>query len=56
MGMARLQNYPFLFKVPDKNSEQFTKYACLNNAERFYYLLQKLLKKRGKNDFAINLK
>lgn len=44
------------YEVPDKNSEQFTKYACLNNAERFYYLLQKLLKKRGKNDFAINLK
>jgi len=29
---------------------------CLNNAERFYFLLDKLLKKRGKNDFAIKIK
>ena len=31
-------------------------YACLNNAERFYYLLKKLLQKIGKNDFAIKIK
>ena len=42
--------------MPDKHVQLFPKYACLNNAERFYYLLQKLLKKRGKNDFAIKIK
>ena len=43
------------YEVPDKQSKLFPQYACLNNAERFYYLLQKLLKKRGKNDFAIKI-
>lgn len=43
------------YEVPDAQSKVFPKYACLNNAERFYYLLQKLLKKRGKNDFAIKI-
>jgi len=43
------------YEVPDAQSKVFPKFACLNNAERFYYLLQKLLKKRGKNDFAIKI-
>ena len=51
-----LLSYLSLKKVPDAQSKVFPKYACLNNAERFYYLLQKLLKKRGKNDFAIKIK
>jgi len=42
-------------QVPEVSGKAPTK-ACLNNAERFYYLLDKLLKKRGKSDFAIKLK
>ena len=54
--IVMFQIFMIPFKVPDKRSQLFPKYACLNNAERFYYLLQKLLKKRGKNDFAIKIK
>jgi len=42
-------------QIPEVTGKVPTK-ACLNNAERFYYLLDKLLKKRGKSDFAIKLK
>jgi len=31
-------------------------FACINRAERFYYLLGKLLKKRGKKDFALKIR
>jgi len=31
-------------------------HACINSAERFYYLLAGLLKKRGKKDFAIKIR
>ena len=31
-------------------------FACINTAERFYHLLAKLLKKRGKKDFAIKIR
>jgi len=31
-------------------------FACINSAERFYYLLAGLLKKRGKKDFAIKIR
>ena len=43
-------------QLPDDTNGLMPSYACLNNAERFYYLLEKLLKKRGKNDFAIKIK
>merc|ERR1711915_806137 len=43
------------YKLPDDMDGLLPSFACLNNAERFYYLLQKLLKKRGKNDFAIKI-
>ena len=39
----------------DRKDGMMPNYACLNNAERFY-LLEKLLKKRGKKDFAIKIK
>ena len=31
-------------------------HACINSAERFYFLLAGLLKKRGKKDFAIKIR
>lgn len=44
------------YELPDDIEGLIPSFACLNNAERFYYLLEKLLKKRGKNDFAIKLR
>jgi len=43
-------------QIPEVSGNAPPTRACLNNAERFYYLLDKLLKKRGKSDFAIKLK
>ena len=37
-------------------SVDITTFACINSAERFYHLLSKLLKKRGKKDFAIKIR
>ena len=48
--------YVSSIQLPDDTNGLMPSYACLNNAERFYYLLEKLLKKRGKNDFAIKIK
>ena len=53
--MEKLVNVSFI-QLPDDTNGLMPSYACLNNAERFYYLLEKLLKKRGKNDFAIKIK
>ena len=55
--LGKLVTEMFLFfQLPDDTNGLMPSYACLNNAERFYYLLEKLLKKRGKNDFAIKIK
>eukprot|EP00092_Neocalanus_flemingeri_P024467 GFUD01026534.1.p1 GENE.GFUD01026534.1~~GFUD01026534.1.p1 ORF type:complete len:312 (+),score=44.60 GFUD01026534.1:54-989(+) len=44
----------YWYEIPDDNTIPIS--ACINTAERFYHLLAKLLKKRGKKDFAIKIR
>jgi len=43
----------YWYEMPDAS---ITTFSCINTAERFYHLLAKLLKKRGKKDFAIKIR
>jgi len=45
----------YWYEIPDEPTIVPT-FACINTAERFYHLLAKLLKKRGKKDFAIKIR
>jgi len=45
----------YWYKIPPVGGLEPT-FACINTAERFYYLLAKLLRKRGKKDFAIKIR
>merc|ERR1719350_769569 len=46
----------YWYEIPDSNALDIPTFACINTAERFYHLLAKLLKKRGKKDFAIKIR
>ncbi|CAN0541712.1 unnamed protein product, partial [Ectocarpus sp. 8 AP-2014] len=43
----------FWYEMPEAS---ITTFSCINTAERFYHLLARLLKKRGKKDFAIKIR
>jgi len=45
----------YWYKIPPVGGLEPT-FSCINTAERFYYLLAKLLRKRGKKDFAIKIR
>jgi len=46
----------YWYEMPDSNALDIPTFACINSAERFYHLLARLLKKRGKKDFAIKIR
>jgi len=46
----------YWYEMPDTNALDIPTFACINSAERFYHLLARLLKKRGKKDFAIKIR
>jgi len=45
----------YWYKIPPVGGLE-PSFSCINTAERFYYLLAKLLRKRGKKDFAIKIR
>jgi len=54
----------YWYKMPEEKAHKLANqgvvyiptHACINSAERFYFLLAGLLKKRGKKDFAIKIR